>query len=106
MPRPFLTFWNRRSEILTVPDESLRQFTPTFHATKSIHLFVKLVEPLFRLLASMSETCSPLAAFGPADVYIIGRMKLLSLRTLIDFKIIQIKLSATADPGIINQQRC
>ena len=88
-----------------MPDESLRQFTPTFHATKSIHLFVERVEPLFRLLASMSETCSPLAAFGPADVYIIGRMKLLSLRTLIDFKIIQFRLSATADPGIINQQR-
>jgi hypothetical protein len=88
-----------------VSDESLSQFTPRFHATKSIHFFVKLIEPLFGLLAGMSETCSPLAAFGPADVYIIARMKLLCLRALIDFEIIKAKVSSTADPGIVNQQR-
>jgi hypothetical protein len=32
-------------------------------------------------------------------------MKLLCLRALIDFEVIKAKVSATADPGVVNQQR-
>jgi hypothetical protein len=86
-----------------VSDESLRQFTPALHATESIHLFVQLIKPLFGLLAGMSETCSPLAALCSPDIYIISRMEVLCLRALIDLEVIEAKVSATADPGVVNQ---
>ena len=84
-------------------DKAFRQFTSTFHAAEAIHLFVKLIEPLFRLLAGMSETCSPLAALCSLDIYIISRMEVLCLRALIDLEVIEAKVSATADPGVVNQ---
>src|ERR1700720_912456 len=87
-------------------DETLRQFTPTFHAAEAIHLFVKPVKRRFRLLAGMSETGGSLAVLSLADVDIIGGMKLLCLLPLIHFEIVKIECPAAFDPRIVNQQRC
>ena len=53
----------------------------------------------------MSETRSPLTILRLCNIDVVGGMKHLRLRTLIDLVIVKAELPTTPEPGIVNQQR-
>gem|GEM_PF-5892917 len=73
------------------------------YATEFGHLFMDSIK-LVRLLALMRVTGFPLSTFDSRYVYINRRMKNLGLFSREYFKIIESFLSASVQPGIIDQK--
>ena len=72
-------------------DECLSCLTPMLHPAKLLHSIMGWIERCFGLLTDVGEASRTLTTFSLGDVHVVGWSEVLSLRTGLNFVVVQIR---------------